>query len=186
MELPECLTAGWPHLQSDLHPSHGPSMEFALAELLPTQNCCKQENISNHENQQPGLTLVVEVEERSSCFPPSCREVEAPMIFHRVEEVEDSSNYQSSRCSRSSVLPRAAVLTGSSEVWLRRFADLYLLLLLPSCPSSLPLLELAERVYLDQNCRGTQRLLELLLCLLLCHPQTRLLEEAELHHPAQP
>merc|ERR1719460_1643460 len=104
------------------------------------------------------------------------------MIYRPVEEVEDSSNCQSSRCSRSSVLPRAAVLTGSSEVWLRSFADLYLLyplyllcllLLLPSRPSSLHLLELAERVWLDQNRRGTQRLLELLLCLLLGHPQTR-------------
>ena len=185
MEPPGCLTAGWPHLQSDLHPNPGPSMEFALAELLPTQNCCKQENVSNQENQQAGLTLVVGVEARSSYFPPSCREEEAPMIFRPVEEVEDSSNYRSSRCSRSSVHPRAAVLTGSSEVWLRMFADLSLLLLLPSLPSSLHLLELAEPVWLDQNCRGTQRLLELLLCL-LCHPQTRLLEEAELHHPAQP
>merc|ERR1719464_563168 len=110
-------------------------MEFALAELLPTQN------------------LVVGEVERSSYFPPSCREEEAPMIFRPVEEVEDSSNYPSSRCSRSSVHPRAAALTGSSEAWPRMFDDLSLLglLLLPSRPSSLRLMELAEPVWLDQN-----------------------------------
>lgn len=178
VELPGCWTVGWPPLQSDL-PSPGPSMEFVPAglELLPTQNC-----------------LVVVEEGHSSCFLPSCQEEEGPRTFPRVVEEEDSSSYQSSHCSRSSVGPREAELTDSSEVWLRMFADLHLCLHLclhPSRPSYLQRrTELAAPVCHDQSsARGTQRLLELhlCLCLRLCLLLwLRLLEEVELHHPARP
>ena len=56
-ELPGCWTAGWPPLQSDL-PSPGPSMESELAELVPTQNCCKQEIVLNPETASRDLTYL--------------------------------------------------------------------------------------------------------------------------------
>lgn len=129
VEHPECWTTGLLVLQSFL-PSPGPSMELVLAVLLQTQS------------------LVVVGEEHSNYFLPSCREEAVPMISPLVVEVDDSSNCQNFHYCHSCVVPRAAGLTDSSEVWQSLTAGLPLL---PSHPSWRRSPELAELVSRDQN-----------------------------------
>ena len=164
VELPGCWTMGWPDLQM-LHPIPGPSKELVV-ELHHLR-------LLLHYSE-------VEEAERSSCYPPNCLEEEDPSHDHLGEEEEENSSCLSFRCCHSSVDPRAAGLTDSSEAWLSQSPDLP-----PSCPNSRRRLELAALVCPALNSApGSRHQTELPVLLLLRLVQR--LVELEYRHPALP